>query len=324
VNQSSTNDRDDIQLMVQVARLYYENDQNQEEIARQMNITRQKVSRLLIEARVQGIVRIAILDPYPGDPQLRQALKETFRLNEVVLAASDGLSGDQLRTAIGIAAGEHLRKVMQDGRSVGIGWGRTLFEAVKTLRHNGQRRIHVTPLIGGIGDLSPFFQVNELARNLAEAFDGTYRYLYAPAFIQDKTTLESLIKTQEIAQVMDLWSRLDVAVVGIGQVEFQQISSMFFVDHIPPRTLAQLEAKGTVGDICARFFDQLGKEVLPATGVIGVSLDQLRAIPEVIGIAGGMEKVRAVLGALRGGYIKTLITDVATARAVLAENEKRR
>lgn len=324
MNQSSTNDRDDIQLMVQVARLYYENDQNQEEIARQMNITRQKVSRLLIEARVQGIVRIAILDPDPGDPQLRQALKETFRLNEVVLAASDGLSGDQLRTAIGIAAGEHLRRVMQDGRNVGIGWGRTLFEAVKTLRRNGQRRIHVTPLIGGIGDLSPFFQVNELARNLAEAFDGTYRYLYAPAFIQDKTILESLVKTQEIAQVMDLWSRLDVAVVGIGQVEFQQISSMFFVDHIPPRTLAQLEAKGTVGDICARFFDQLGKEVLPATGVIGVSLDQLRAIPEVIGIAGGMEKVRAVLGALRGGYIKTLVTDVATARAVLTENEKRR
>lgn len=324
MNQGSTNDRDDIQLMVQVARLYYENDQNQEEIARQMNITRQKVSRLLIEARVQGIVKIAILDPDPGDPQLRQALKETFRLNEVVLAASDGLSGDQLRTAIGIAAGEYLRKVMQDGRSVGIGWGRTLFEAVKTLRRNEQRRIHVTPLIGGIGDLSPFFQVNELARNLAEAFDGTYRYLYAPAFIQDKTILESLVKTQEIAQVMDLWSRLDVAVVGIGQVEFQQISSMFFVDHIPPRTLAQLEAKGTVGDICARFFDQLGKEVLPATGVIGVSLDQLRAIPEVIGIAGGMEKVRAVLGALRGGYIKTLVTDVATARAVLAENEKRR
>jgi DNA-binding transcriptional regulator LsrR (DeoR family) len=79
-----------------------------------------------------------------------------------------------------------------------------------------------------------------------------------------------------------------------------------------------------VGDICARFFDQLGREVLPATGVIGVSLDQLRAIPEVIGIAGGMEKVRAVLGALRGGYINTLITDVTTARAVLAENEKRR
>jgi deoxyribonucleoside regulator len=324
MNQVVMSEREDLQLMVQVARLYYENDQTQEEIARQLNITRQKVSRLLIEARAQGIVKIAILDPSPGDPQLREDLKNMFHLHDVVLAASDGLEGDQLRTSIGMTAAEHIKKVMQDGKSVGVGWGRTLFEAIKTLRRNGQKRIHVVPLIGGIGDLSPFFQVNELARRLSEAFNGTYRYFYAPAFIQDNSILESLIKTQEIAQVMEQWDKLDVAFVGIGQVEFQQISSMFFADHIPPKTLAQLESKGTVGDICARFFDSEGKEILPETGVIGIGLDQLRAIPEVIGIAGGIEKVRAVLGALRGGYIKTLITDVATARAVLAENERRR
>ena len=185
-------DREDLQLMIQVARLYYENAQNQEEIARQLNLTRQKVSRLLIEARAQGIVKIAILDPTPGDPHLQEEFKKAFRLNEVILAASDGLEGEQLRTSIGIAAAEYLKKTLQDGNTVGVGWGRTLFEAIKTLHRNGQKRIHVVPLIGGIGDLSPFFQVNEMARRLSESFNGSYRNFYAPAFIQDNSILESL------------------------------------------------------------------------------------------------------------------------------------
>jgi DNA-binding transcriptional regulator LsrR (DeoR family) len=113
-------------------------------------------------------------------------------------------------------------------------------------------------------------------------------------------------------------------VVGIGHVEFQKISSMFFADHISPHALSRLESKGAVGDICARFFDIIGTYVFPELGVIGINLEQLKAIPEVIAVAGGMEKVRAVLGALRGGYVKTLITDTETAQAVLTENEERR
>lgn len=316
--------RDDVQLMVQVARLYYENGLNQENVARRLNITRQKVSRLLIGARTQNIVRIAICDPLPQDSSLSEEFKTMFGLREVVLASGEGLESDQLRTSIGMVAGETIKRVVTDDQTIGIGWGRTLYEGINALRQNGARRVKVVPLIGGIGDMTPFFQVNELARRLAEVFDGSFRYIYAPAFTQDQKTLESLEKTREVAQVMELWSHLDVAIVGIGHVEFQQMSSMFFAQHIPPGSLAQLEARGAVGDICARFFDIQGKQVVPGTGVIGVDLSQLRAIPEVIAIAGGIEKVRAVLGALRGGYVKTLITDTATARAVLAEHKGRR
>jgi deoxyribonucleoside regulator len=316
--------RDEFEIMVQVARMYYENNLTQEEIANRLNLSRQKVSRLLIEARTQGIVRISVIDPTPADPGLRQELKDRFHLHEVVLASGEKLEGDQLRAAIGLAASEYLTKVLRDDQTVGIGWGRTLFDAVNLLRENGSRRISVIPLIGGVGDISPFFQVNELGRRLAEAFHGSFRHLYAPAFIQDSATLDSLLKTQEICQVVDLWKRMDVAIVGIGHVGFQHISSMFFADHITPATLAQLEAKGTIGDICARFFDIHGSQVYPETGVIGIDLDTLKTIPDVIAIAGGSEKVKAVLGALRGSLIKTLVTDTATARAVLAEDSERR
>jgi deoxyribonucleoside regulator len=310
---------DEIQLMVQIARLYYENNLNQEDIAQRLNISRQKVSRLLIEGRAQGIIKITILDPDPADPNLGEALKTRFGLREVVLASGEKLEGEQLRAAIGLKATEYLLKVIRNDQTVGIGWGRTLFEAINLLHEGGVRRIHVVPLIGGLGDISPFFQVNELTRRLAEAFSGTYHQLYAPAFLQDSQLLDRLLKTPEISQVMDLWTHLNMAVIGIGHVGFQEISSMFFADHIKPDTLAQLETKGAVGDICGRFYNLEGKQVHPATGVLGIDLNTLRTVPDVIAIAGGSEKVKAVLGALRGGYISTLITDSITARAVLAE-----
>ena len=320
----SLQNREDLQLMVQVARLYYESEQTQQQIARRLQITRQKVSRLLSEARTEGIVRISIYDPTPSDPQLGEVLCKTFHLRHAVLTASDGLDNDQLRSHLGMAAAEFLPQMFADDQTVGIGWGRTLFYVVNSLAKIKQARIHVVPLIGGIGDMAPFFQVNDLARGLAEAFEGTFRNIYAPAFTPDQTTWTGLVKSQDVGTVIEFWDHLQCAMIGIGHVEFQEMSSMFFADHISPGNLAKLEAKGAVGDILGRFYNSNGDPVEINAGVIGISLKQLQAIPEVIAIAGGMEKVRALLGALRGGYIKTLVTDTATARAVLLENEVRR
>jgi len=316
--------REEIELMVQVAHMYYENNLNQEEIAQHLALSRQKVSRLLNEARTQGIVQISIFDPNPAEPGLIQELQRRFHLHAVVLASGEKLEGDQLRTAIGLAAAGHLQGVLQEGQLVGVGWGRTLFEAVNLLRGERALHINVIPLIGGLGDISPFFQVNELARRLAESFSGTFRHLYAPAFLEDDDLLASLLKTSEISQVLEVWRHLELAVIGIGHVGFQEISSMFFADHIHPETLSRLETQGAVGDLCGRFYDLEGRPVASSSGVIGIDLETLGTIPEVIAIAGGAEKVRAVLGALRGGWIKTLVTDTATARAVLAEDKERR
>ncbi len=312
------------QFITQVARLYYKNDLTQQQIARRMGITRQRVSRLLKQAREQGIVHISIHDPQYVDHQLEDELKQAFHLTEVVLTCWEEQDGANLRNRIGLLAAEHIHTVLKDEMVVGIGWGRTLFEVVSSFPKNNPIRIHVTPLIGGIGDMAPFFQVNELARRTAEAYGGSYRFLHVPAFTSDIALYKALMKTQEVERVSGLWNQLDLAIIGIGHVELQQMSSMFFADHITPGTLAQLEAKGAVGDICGRFYDINGKPIISTAGVIGIELEQLRSVPQVIAVAGGLEKVRALLGALRAGWVKTLVTDTATAREVLMLNGERR
>ncbi|TLN23458.1 sugar-binding transcriptional regulator [bacterium] len=315
--------RSEIQRMIQVARMYYEGGLTQQEIAQKLEITRQYVSRLLVAAKENGIVKISIFDPTFEDPEIKKKMIHTFNLHDVILAPSEGLDANALRAQVGLTGADYLARLLQPESMVGMGWGRTLFEVVNALPRDRRTAIQVIPLIGGIGDMSPFFQVNELARRLAETFGGTYRYIYAPAFTQNIAILESLSRTQEVEQLTRLWKRLDLAIIGIGHVEFQQMSSMFFADHISPGSLAQLEANGAVGDVCGRFYNLAGDPVNVGQGVIGIDLEQLRAIPEVIAIAGGLEKAKAILGALQGGLIKTLVTDTATAREILAKHGER-
>lgn len=315
------NNRDETRLMIQAARLYYTAGLNQQEIAGRMKLTRQKIARLLESARDKGIVRISIYDPFPDDPGLKEDLRKAYNLDDVILVSGEGSDSSTLRSQLGMKAAEYLHDNLESGSVIGMGWGRTLFEVANSLPRDKKFPVHIIPLIGGIGDMSPFFQVNELARRFAEVFGGTFRNIYAPAFTPDATILESLHKTQEVTQLNELWDHLELAIIGIGHVEFQQISSMFFAEHISPHMLAQLEAKGAVGDICGRFFDIAGLPVEVSAGVIGITLEQLKSIPKVIAIAGGLEKTRALLGALRGGFIKILVTDISTARAILDEFE---
>jgi DNA-binding transcriptional regulator LsrR (DeoR family) len=310
--------REEIQLMLQAARMYYQDDLSQQEVAHHLGLSRQKVSRLLKEARALGIVHIRLSDPFAANPELEQRLKQTFGLRQVVLTPGDGLTAGALRQRLGVAAAAYLTQAMPDEALVGIGWGRTLHQVVSALEKERQAYIHTVPLIGGIGQLSPSFQVNDLARRLAEAFGGTWRALYAPAFTDDLEAWQTLVRLAEVQQVARLWPQLHLAIVGIGHFEVQHLAAMFFADSLSQQALARFEAAGAVGDICGRFFDAHGRPIDGGSGVLGISLEQLRPLQNVVGIAGGAEKTAAVLGAIRGGYLGTLITDTLTAQAVLA------
>ncbi|MCJ7825607.1 MAG: winged helix-turn-helix transcriptional regulator, partial [Anaerolineales bacterium] len=291
----------DLQIMSQVARLYYEKDMTQQEIARKVGLSRQKVSRLLTRARQEGVVRITILDPRNPDHALEMALKEEFGLQNVVLAASEGLVEHTLRRQIGIAAAHFLTRTLEQGQQVGIGWGRTLEAMVNAVNFDSSIEIHVIPLLGGIGDMAPSFQVNELALRLAEELGGTFQFFHLPAFVYDREAWEILMRTDEVERISHQWSKVRPAVVGIGQIELQKFSSVFFTEGASPPVVDVIEGSGVVGDICGRFYDIDGQSIELGGGVIGISMDAVRELPEVIAVAGGLPKVRAITGALRGG-----------------------
>jgi len=322
------NTADELQMMLRAARLYYEDGLTQQQVADELGVSRPQVSRLLTRAREEGIVRITIMDPFVTFTELETRLEETFGLRRAVVTAgedlsAEGLSAMALRRRIGLAAAEYLRRSLRDGMQAGMGWGRTLRAVISALKDERRAIIHVVSLIGGMGQMSPSFQVNDLARGLAEAFGGTWQALYAPAFVGDPQVREMLLQHPDVKMVMDAWGSLDIALVGIGHFALQRQSSMFFAEYMDDALLWELEQRNAVGDLCGRFFDIHGEQCILETGTIGMSLEQLKALDHVVGIAGGEEKVAAILGALRGGYLNVLITDTATAQAVLELHEVR-
>lgn len=309
--------RKELQVMLRAARLYYEDGLTQQQVANELGVSRPQVSRLLTRARAEGIIRITIVDPFATFEEIEARLAETFGLRQAAVTAGEGLSGEPLRRRIGLAAAGYLRRTLQDGLRVGVGWGRTLRATVEAFDDERQLAIHAVPLIGGMGQVSPSFQVNDLARRMAEAFGGTWQAFYAPAFVGDPQARDVLLCHPDVKIVMETWDSLDVALVGIGHFAFHRQSSMFFAEYMDQALLRELEERGAVGDLCGRFFDVQGEQCIRESGVIGISLEQLRALDHVVGIAGGEEKVAAILGALRGGYLSVLVTDTVTAQAVL-------
>jgi deoxyribonucleoside regulator len=328
------NRHSELELLLEAARLYYEDSLTQQEVGEALGVSRPTVSRLLAQARQEGIVQIKVVDPLATHDEMEARLEEVFSLRKVLIVAGDGVPGDRLEGRLGLAAARYLHAVLEDGALVGIGWGRTLHAVAEALESAGSRAgsrsgrvgerqigIQVFPLIGGLGQLSPSLQVNELARRLADAFGGTWRPLFAPAFVDDDVATQSLVQVPDVAEIIETWPRLDVALVGIGHFAMHRQSSMLFGNYLDEALLNELEQRGAVGDLCGRFLDGRGQQCLVEPGVIGISLKQLKTMNHVVGVAGGEKKARAILGVLRGGYLDVLVTDTTAARAMLQATE---
>jgi len=176
----------------------------------------------------------------------------------------------------------------------------------------------VVQLIGGVGNAAVQVKATRLADRLARVTGAQPLYLPAPGIVATETARVALLQDPFIADVAAAWTGLTVAVVGIGSLQ----PSPLLADSgntVAESDMSLLRAAGAVGDVCLRFFDEDGTIV--DTGlderVLGISTEELRAVPRRIGIAGGERKFAAIRAAVRGGWVNVLITDAATAQKLV-------
>jgi deoxyribonucleoside regulator len=310
------NDR--LELLAEVATLYYEEGLTQEEIAHELDISRSNISRLLAEARRKGVVQITIHYPWKTVPSLQTALVERFGLTAARVLVAANRSYDQLLPGLGTLAARYLEGILPQRGVLGISWGTTIYHVVRALRPTERPEIDVVQMIGALGLGDPVIDGPELARLLAEFLGARYHYLHAPLLIEDDTAREALVHTGRIRETLDLASRADLALVGIGSI-VPPLSGAIRSGYVDEEWQAVLRRHGAVGDICSQFFDIHGQPLdIPFNHwVIGVDLAEIKRIPCVIGVAGGRFKAPALRGVLRGGYLDVMVTDDEAAREVL-------
>ena len=306
-------------LLYTAARLYYEDDATQAEVAERLGTSRATVSRLLAEAKRQGIVRIEVVPPTdarPGD--LADRLARALGLESVYLSASLPAPGpgrslvDVMGRGLAPAVGRALSEAgLLPGDVLLVSSGRTVYE-VAQYELTPLPGVVVAPTVGGNDQPEEWYQTNEITRLVAKRIGGRANYLFAPA-VPGPELYQSLLNDHSIQRVLHQWPAARCALMGVGAPPLTRTDIPQFV----PTQATSLRA--AVGDVCSRFFDETGDEVAfeGSDRLIAVELEALRHIPVTIAVAVGSDKVASISAGARGGYFKQLVTDPATAEALL-------
>jgi DNA-binding transcriptional regulator LsrR (DeoR family) len=308
------------ELLTRVASLYYLEEATQAEIAAQLGFSRPKVARLLQRARSERIVEITIRTHPTLNLPLETEVVHRFGLAGAVLVADQRGKGAR-REAVAHAAAEVFERTLGNTDVVAVGMGRNLGAIPEQLAGDGTRQCVFAAAIGGSPLVGAAVNPNDICRRLAERLGGRAKTLYAPAYAESRKSRKALLAHGDVRDTLARAGAADIALVGIGDA--RDDSAVVKMGCFSTREMARLRKAGAVGDMLGAFFDLDGAPVVPGIGdrVVGLGVEQLRAIPTVIAVASEPSKARAVLGALRTGIVNLLVTTVETGAAVVeAEN----
>ncbi|MDW8069864.1 MAG: sugar-binding transcriptional regulator [Anaerolineae bacterium] len=308
------------ELLEQVAAWYYEENRTQEEIARRLGLSRSTISRLLQEAREEGIVVIRVNKLINVDAELGATLVRTFSLVDAwVLAEAPPVS--TLIQHLGELCARFLQRQLHDGIKIGIGWGTAVYETARNVANIPLRDAVVIQLLGAVARGHSTVDGPECARLLAQKLGATIRFLHAPALVESEATALALLQEPAILSTMELIRQVEVAITGIGTID-PELSSLHRAGFLTDADLRELARAGAVGDVLGYQFDLQGRvlDISLNRRLIAANQQMLAQIPKVVGVAGGLAKASAILGALRGKFINVLITDARTAAEILRLN----
>ena len=307
-------------LLYSAAKLYYVDGATQADVAAQLGTSRATVSRLLAEAKRQGIVRIEIVPPAEAASgeladQLARALGLTAaHLSLPLPTPGPGRSvADVMGSALAPAVGRALAGAgLHSGDVLLVSSGRTVYEVAK-FELTALPGVLVAPTVGGNDQPDEWYQTNEITRLVANRVGGRAMYLFAPA-LPGPDLYPSLFKDPTIQRVVHLWPHARCAVMGVGAPPLMRSDIPRFVPT------ASSALRTAVGDVCSRFYDRSGDpvEFEGSDRLIALGLDVLRQIPVTIAVAVGRDKVDSIISGVRGGYFNQLVTDPDTATAIIA------
>lgn len=310
-------DQNKINLMLRVAKMYYEMKMGQQEIGEKENISKSTVSRLLKSAMDEGYVEVRVKPPMFSAADLESELSSRFSLRKAVVVPD--MTGDPrvLLQDVAGAMAEDLPKYINDHSVLGVAWGRTLNGLIQLLPKMRRENVIVIQLNGGSSRALYESGATEIVRAFKNAVEGDGYLLPAPAIVDEPRIAQVIMEDSQIASVLALAKRCETAVFSVGHIA--QESVLYELGCFTPLEYKAIGQRA-VGDVCSHFIDLEGQVVDPVLDarVVGTPLDQIKHIKNKLLIAVGIQKERALLGALRGGFADVLYVDEPLAKAVLA------
>ena len=308
-------------LLYKLAQAYYVDGLTQQEIASRFGISRPKVSRMLQQGRKEGVININLVPPPSGTADLERALEHTFGLEEaVVVTVNDVDDQSDVARNLGPAAAETFIRCVHGNEVVGLTWGTYMLHTVHALPVKFFPDVTVVQILGGLGPVGEMEHSTELVQLAAKRLNARLRLLPAPGIVASREAFDALKSDNQISETLALGVRSDIVLVGLG---LPSQDSILVRDGkiITQKDLTLVKEAGGVGDVVLRYINAMGEPINLEINdrIIGLTLEQIKAVPRVIAVAGGRAKYALIRAALRGHIMNVLVTDHATAENLLEE-----
>lgn len=245
-----------------------------------------------------------------GLSKLEQKVKELLNIKKVIVIPGSVRQDKNILQDLGKAAATYVSKTIRNKDIIAITGGSTIKEFVDSFpkTHNVQD-VLVVPARGGMGRKVET-QANTLAATLAQKLEGNYKMLHIPENLSEEI-IQSLYKQNDIKEVIDCVKKANILIYGIGRAD-----KMVLKRGISEEKQKELIDQGAVGEAFGCYFDKYSN-VLSTSSAPGINIKNLENVREQIAVAGGDDKVNAIISALYNNEKAVLVTDECAAQKLI-------
>jgi len=313
-------DRDE--ALLTASTMYYLQDVKMEAIAAHLHLSRSSVSRLLKQARAEGLVEITLRPTPTLAPGLGREISERYGIETVIVPVVDSATVEERLDQVARATAHLVSGWFDSDMVLGVAWGTTLSAIAKHLSRKPTRGSVVVQLNGAANNrTSGVDYVANLVAAFASAFDARVHLFPVPAFFDYAETRKAMWRERSVERVLDVQRRADVVLFSIGAIAGEVPSHVYSAGYLEPEDIQNLEAEGVVGDVCTVFLraDGTYEDLALNERATGPTPAELRRIPRRVCAVAGDAKVAPLRAALLAGVATHLVTDELTAKALMAQ-----
>lgn len=307
-----------------VARLYYQDNLSQTEIANRLQLSKSKVSRLLAKAREDGIVRIQIKSPYDTNIQkLSYLIQEKFGIPDIMIVDSPYEDPTMNLNYTLSKAAPYFQSFFREKDKIGISWGYTLLKMVEEFQSASLPSASIHQITGNLDNADANNFAHEIVRRSANKLDiSILKTLPCPVMVENSIIVDLLLHDSKISKVMEKVNDIDIAFPNIGTLTSD--NCLHLSGYMSMEQLLEIKKKGAVGCVCCRFIDENGNIVDSSydSRTISINLESLKRARHSLICVTNEDKIPALVGCLKSKYINVLAIDLLTAEKLLAYTEK--
>ncbi|MFW6268772.1 MAG: sugar-binding transcriptional regulator [Bacillota bacterium] len=311
--------------------IYYNQPIGRRNLAERLDLSERKVRNELDFLETRGLVDITKagseitqsgesflkeLDTYIKEIKdirnLEISMKKILGLKEIYIVPGE-LEYSSLKEEIGRYTAGMLKDIIKENDILAVTGGETLAQVAESMKpsENKNLDIKVVPGRGGLGEKVEI-QSNTIAAKIAKKLGGKYRLLHIPDNIK-KENISRIKAEPSIQETLKILNKANILLHGVGNAE-----KMARRRGMTESQIENLISQGAIGEAFGYYFDKSG-EIVYSTTSVGLSLENLKRIDKVIAVAGGENKVDAIISVVSPEYQDVLITDELAARKIISQ-----